>query len=804
MSRKKTTTVAVSASESESSLWLAMLQSSLREGVLIVFIVIAVFLLLAFATFHASDPGWTSTGSGQQVANLTGRVGAWFANVFLFVLGYAAYLIPILLVYGAALACFKRTVLSRWVILFKTIGFFLVLIAVSILLQLSMPTTHAHLPLSSGGIIGQTLDHSLEKVFNVTGTLLILLVAFLIGLILFAGVSWFKFFEIVGRSTAWVAVKSFWLSVKALFAIKTNIQQRRADKAGLAEQEESSVENGSSREPVAGRRGKEPAVIKPFRKAQLAEAEESEPVKPKKPLAAVKSLAKEDIVIAEKAKRIAITSYGKNSATKGLPELDLLDLPEHTEGEGYSKDDLKSMSLNVETCLGHFGIEVKVVAIQPGPVITRFELSLAAGVKVSKISSLAKDIARSLSVQSVRIVEVIAGKSVIGLEVPNEDRETVYLREVLESAAYQDAKSPLSLTLGKDIGGHPVVVDLAKMPHVLVAGTTGAGKSVSVNAMILSMILKATPDEVRFIMIDPKMLELSIYEGIPHLLAPVITDMKEAANGLRWCVAEMDRRYRLMASLGVRNLQGYNAKVKEAIDKKQPLIDPIIKPAPGEPPIYLEQLPSIVVIIDEFADMMIIVGKKVEELITRIAQKARAAGIHLLLATQRPSVDVITGVIKANIPTRVAFQVSSRIDSRTILDQQGAEQLLGQGDMLYLAPGTGLPVRVHGAFVSDSEVHRVVQDWKTRGEPHYIETILEERNDDGSVATDDVSAEDQDELYDQAVALVVEAQRPSISYVQRRLKIGFNRAARLLDAMEHAGVISPMDQNGNREMLVSN
>lgn len=792
MSRKTTTTAL------ESSLWLAMLQSSLREGVLIVFIIVAVFLLLAFATFHATDPGWTNTGSGQHVANLTGRVGAWFANVFLFILGYAAYLIPVLLVYGAALACFKRTVLSRWVILFKTIGFFLVLIAVSILLQLSMPNTQAHLPLTSGGIVGQALDHGLVKVFNVTGTLLILLVAFLIGLILFAGVSWFKFLEMVGRSTAWLAIKSFWLSVKALFAIKNNIQQRRIEKAEKAELAEQAEEIESQ-----PRRKKEPAVIKPFRKTQLAEAEEVEAIKPKRPMAAVKNSEKEDIVIAEKAKRIAITSYGKNSAIKGLPSLDLLDLPEHNEESGYSKEDLKTMSLNVETCLGHFGIEVKVVAIQPGPVITRFELSLAAGVKVSKISSLAKDIARSLSVQSVRIVEVIAGKSVIGLEVPNEDRETVYLREVFESEAYQQAKSPLSLTLGKDIGGHPVVVDLAKMPHVLVAGTTGAGKSVSVNAMILSIIMKSRPDEVRFIMIDPKMLELSIYEGIPHLLTPVVTDMKEAANALRWCVAEMDRRYRLMANLGVRNLQGYNVKVKEAIDNKRPLLDPIIKAAPGEPAIYLEQLPSVVVVIDEFADMMIIVGKKVEELITRIAQKARAAGIHLLLATQRPSVDVITGVIKANIPTRIAFQVSSRIDSRTILDQQGAEQLLGQGDMLYLAPGTGVPVRVHGAFVSDSEVHRVVQDWKTRGQPHYIDTILEERNDDGSVAVDEDNVEESDELYDQAVALVMESQRPSISYVQRRLKIGYNRSARLLDAMERAGIVSAMDQGGNREILVS-
>ena len=449
----------------------------------------------------------------------------------------------------------------------------------------------------------------------------------------------------------------------------------------------------------------------------------------------------------------------------------------------------------------------------PGPVITRFEIQPAPGVKVSRISNLAKDLARSLAVISVRVVEVIAGKSVVGIEIPNEHRHIVNLRDVLVSRAFEESKSHLSLALGHDISGQPVVADLGKMPHLLVAGTTGAGKSVGVNAMLLSLLYKATPEHVRLILVDPKMLELSVYEGIPHLLTPVITDMKDAANGLRWCVGEMERRYKLMASLGVRNLTGYNRKVQDAIKAGEPLEDPVWSPDPlaMTPPEeqqrpHLESLPSIVVVIDEFADMMMIVGKKVEQLIARIAQKARAAGIHLILATQRPSVDVITGLIKANVPTRIAFQVSSKVDSRTILDQGGAEQLLGHGDMLYLPPGTALPVRVHGAFVDDHEVHRVVADWKRRGEPAYIDGLLEEGSAPGVMPGErSADGEDEDEesdaLYDEAVHYVTKSRRASISSVQRKLRIGYNRAARLIEAMEAAGVVSEMGSNGQREVL---
>ena len=490
-----------------------------------------------------------------------------------------------------------------------------------------------------------------------------------------------------------------------------------------------------------------------------------------------------------------------------LPPLNLLDEP-RPHGDHYSESALEAMSRLVEMKLLDFGVEVEVVAVQPGPVITRFELQPGTGVKVSQISNLAKDLARALSAISVRVVEVIPGKTVVGLEIPNENRELVTLSEILRSSEYDQAPSPLTLALGKDIGGQPVVTDLAKMPHLLVAGTTGSGKSVAVNAMILSLLYKTLPKDVRLIMIDPKMLELSIYEGIPHLLTPVVTDMKEAANALRWCVGEMERRYKLMAALGVRNITSYNRKVREAIEAGEPIPDPLYKPEealdPEAPAPELEPLPFIVVIIDELADMMMVVGKKVEELIARLAQKARAAGVHLILATQRPSVDVITGLIKANIPTRIAFQVSSKIDSRTILDQPGAEQLLGHGDMLYMAPGTGLPTRVHGAFVDDAEVHRVVDHLKGVSEPDYLDEILQTTSDflpgGGGEGAGEDDAE-SDPLYDEAVRVVTETRRASISGVQRRLKIGYNRAARMIEQMEAAGIVGPQQSNGNREVL---
>jgi len=501
------------------------------------------------------------------------------------------------------------------------------------------------------------------------------------------------------------------------------------------------------------------------------------------------------------------------SAAGELPPLSLLDDPP-AQKQGYSEESLEAMSRLVELKLRDFGIEVEVKSVSPGPVITRFELDPAPGVKVSQIVNLAKDLARSLSVVSVRVVEVIPGKSFVGLEIPNENRQLVTLGEILKSKAYDKVVSPLTLALGKDIGGNSVVADLARMPHLLIAGTTGSGKSVAINAMVLSILYKTQPEQVRLIMIDPKMLELSVYEGIPHLLTPVVTDMKEAANSLRWCVAEMDRRYRLMASLGVRNIGGYNRKVNEAIAAGEPIKDPTFTPPPfedEEKPVEhptLTPLPFIVVIIDELADMMMIVGKKVEELIARLAQKARASGIHMLLATQRPSVDVITGLIKANVPTRIAFQVSARVDSRTILDQQGAENLLGHGDMLYLPPGTSMPVRVHGAFVADHEVHSVVRHLKKSGTPRYIDEILEGPTGPtpGLTGIDpaplDSTDAEQDPLYDQAVQVVMETRKASISGVQRRLKIGYNRAARMVESMEAAGLVGPLQPNGTREILV--
>ncbi len=502
-----------------------------------------------------------------------------------------------------------------------------------------------------------------------------------------------------------------------------------------------------------------------------------------------------------------------------MPAIGLLDRSAGASDKGFSKESLEAMSRLLELKLQDFGISVEVVEVLPGPVITRFEVQPAPGIKVSRITNLAKDLARSLAVVSVRVVEVIPGKSVIGIEIPNEHREMVHLGDVLASPEYDAARSPISLALGHDISGQPVIADLGKMPHLLVAGTTGSGKSVGINVMLLSLLFKSSPEDVRLILVDPKMLELAVYDDIPHLLTPVITDMKDAASGLRWCVGEMERRYKLMAALGVRNLAGYNRKILDAIEVGEPLVDPLWQVDPltvvdGEYPAgtapELTKLPNIVVVIDEFADMMMIVGKKVEQLIARIAQKARAAGIHLILATQRPSVDVITGLIKANVPTRMAFQVSSKIDSRTILDQGGAEQLLGHGDMLYLPAGSGVPVRVHGAFVDDHEVHKVVADLKERGAPDYLDEItdgeatanIEVPGYSGDEATSDDS--ENDALYDEAVNYVIESRRASISSVQRKLRVGYNRAARLIEAMEVAGVVSEMSTNGSREVLVPN
>ncbi|MGB5257511.1 MAG: DNA translocase FtsK 4TM domain-containing protein, partial [Woeseiaceae bacterium] len=627
---------------------------------------------------------------------------------------------------------------------------------------------------SAGGIIGQVVGNGLASVMKLLGASTLLFCLWVAAISLFLGISWIDVMDRVGQWT-------------------------------LAAYENLKVRIGELRDRAEGRR--QAAARQDVVKVQkILKAKRAKPrIEP-----VVSTL--ETSARAEKERQVPLFDP---PAAGELPPLSLLDDPPEQK-QGYSEDSLEAMSRLVELKLKDFNIDVEVRSVSPGPVITRFELDPAPGVKVSQIANLSKDLARSLSVVSVRIVEVIPGKSFVGLEIPNEVRQLVTLGEILKSKAYDEMASPLTLALGKDIGGKSVVADLARMPHLLIAGTTGSGKSVGINAMVLSILYKAQPEQVRLIMIDPKMLELSVYEGIPHLLAPVVTDMKEASNSLRWCVAEMDRRYRLMSALGVRNIGGYNRKVKEAIVAGDPIKDPIFRPPeifdedkPIEHP-TLTPLPFIVVIIDELADMMMIVGKKVEELIARLAQKARASGIHMILATQRPSVDVITGLIKANVPTRIAFQVSAKVDSRTILDQMGAENLLGHGDMLYLPPGTSLPVRVHGAFVADNEVHAVVRQLKKSGQPRYVDEILEGPSGPtpGLVGIDKMPADaadaEEDPLYDQAVQVVLDTRKASISGVQRRLKIGYNRAARMVESMEAAGLVGPLQPNGSREILAPN
>jgi len=616
----------------------------------------------------------------------------------------------------------------------------------------------------AGGILGDAVGSVSLNAMGDIGSTLLMLAMFMIGLTLYTGLSWLGLMDSTGKLT----LNSIAGFRNKLSSFKDEAKGRRArkDREHLFKQEQEIVEQ------------REPPVIKPI----------IPDVKPG--IRAVKE--KQENLFEPPAETV-------------LPPLNLLDEPVLSKGQ-YSKEALEAMSRQVELKLKDFGVTVDVVAVHPGPVITRFELDPAPGVKGSQIINLSKDLARSLAVVSVRIVDVIPGKPYIGLEIPNEIRELVTLGEIFNTREYESVKSPMVLALGKDISGKPIVTDLGRMPHLLVAGTTGSGKSVALNAMILSMLYKATAQEVRMIMIDPKMLELSVYEGIPNLLTPVVTDMKEAANALRWCVAEMERRYKLMAALGVRNISGYNRKVTVAIEKGSPIPDPFYKPLSEEDEIpYLEKLPFIIVIVDELADMMMTVGKKVEELIARLAQKARASGVHLILATQRPSVDVITGLIKANVPTRIAFQVSSKVDSRTILDQMGAEQLLGHGDMLFLPPGTSLPERVHGAFVSDNEVHKVVENLKSRGKPEYLVDILRGPSEGGAEAIPGVDAprDDMDPLYDEAVRIVTETRKASISYIQRRLKVGYNRAARIVEEMENSGLVGPLESNGSREVLAA-
>ena len=735
-----------------------------REVTWIALAALGVFLAIILATYSHEDPGWThAIGESGLIHNAGGVVGAWITDVLLSLFGFSAWWFVILAFYFVWLmyqrlhqeAAEKQ---DWWL---NGVGFALLLLASAALEAGHLVNFPADFPLQQGGVIGSGIDHLLRNMFGFAGSTMLLLVLFATAFSLFTGWSLISMSERLGE-----AVIRFyqWSLLKY-----QDFQDRKVGRQVLQAREE-------------------------FVESERKRVEDRKPVEITVPEVVV--APSERVVKEKQAVLFEVIQQ------EGLPALHLLDAPNQSV-ELQSAETLDFTSRLIERKLMDFGIEVKVVVAQPGPVITRYELDPAPGVKGSQITNLAKDLARALSVISVRVVETIPGKSYMGLEIPNPKRQIVSLSEIMGSQAYADLNSPLAIAMGKDIAGKPIVADLAKMPHVLVAGTTGSGKSVAINALILSLLYKSEASRVRMILIDPKMLELSVYEGIPHLLAPVVTDMRQAANALNWCVAEMERRYKLMSTLGVRNLAGYNQKIQEAKKQGTPIPHPFsLTPDEPEP---LEEMPLIVVVIDELADLMMVVGKKVEELIARLAQKARASGIHLVLATQRPSVDVITGLIKANVPTRVAFQVSSKIDSRTILDQMGAETLLGQGDMLYLPPGSGYPQRIHGAFVSDGEVHNVVNFLKAQGEPNYIEGILTNETEGGDldgVSGGEDGGGEKDPLYDEAVAIVLKTRRASISSVQRQLRIGYNRAARLIEDMERAGLVSAMQSNGNREVLV--
>ncbi|MFM8341051.1 MAG: DNA translocase FtsK, partial [Methylomonas sp.] len=717
----------------------------------------ALFFLIALITFNLQDPSWNHSTSIKSVHNACGLVGAWLADFMLSYLGVMAYLIPIMIFwYGYLLFTPHDQPLTSAQIAVRATGFVATMIAGSAIffMHFHFLRTKLHLPDSPGGIVGREVGESLEHLLGNSGSILFLQLLFLVGITFLTGLSWFALMNSVGKWT--LALFSFagQQAVTGSQRYRNDDEPNTISVARFENKKSKPVITDSQLDPEEKPKKSKLQILKKVEQPVLQEPEVFKPVR------------KKDIKATE--------GFDGNQYINALPTLSLLDKRE-IKVKRYSKAELQELSRRVEEVLQDFGISVEVEAVLPGPVITRFELRLAAGVKGSRITGLAKDLARGLSVTSVRVVEIIEGKSVIGLEIPNQEREMVSLRDLLVSDEFEGAKSKLSIAMGKDISGTPVVADLGKMPHALVAGTTGSGKSVAINTMILSLLYKAKPDEVRLIMIDPKMLELSVYEGIPHLLTPVVTDMKDAQNALRWAVAEMERRYKLMSKVGVRNLAGYNLAVTEAETNGKPIRDPLFRP---ETPVQLEDyptlttLPSIVIVIDELADMMMVVGKKVEELIARLAQKARAAGIHLVLATQRPSVDVLTGLIKANVPTRISFQVSSRIDSRTIIDQGGAEALLGNGDMLFLPSGTSIPLRAHGAFVDDHEVHRVVEFLKKTGPTNYLDEITQERSDTGEIASADGEGAEMDSLYDEAVAFVTDSRKASISSVQRRFKIG--------------------------------
>jgi len=736
----------------------------LRESRWLLLVACAIYIALVLYGYNRADPSWSHSASGAITGNPGGVLGAYLSDLLFYLFGFSAWWWVILMlqrVWAGYHELRADSIFDRRALWVSLAGFAVLLLSSSALEAVRLYTLKVVLPLAPGGMFGRMIGDVVARLFGFTGATLLLLALIAAGFSLFSGLSWLRFVDWLGAllDNLWQRARLAWQTY----------QDRRIGAQAMNER----------------------AVIVEEEKKRV---EEHEPIHIEMPLVEIARSAR-----ASEERQVPLFADMPDSP---LPPLHLLD-EAGQQVEVVSADTLEFTSRLIERKLKDFGVEVKVVGAYPGPVITRYEIEPAIGVKGSQITNLVKDLARALSVVSIRLVETIPGKTYMALELPNPKRQMVHLSEILGSQVYANMGSALTMAMGKDISGKAVVADLAKMPHVLVAGTTGSGKSVAINAMILSLLYKSTPQQVRLLLVDPKMLELSVYEGIPHLLCPVVTDMRQAASGLNWCVQEMDRRYRLMSALGVRNIAGYNQKLRDAIKAGEPLTNPFT--LTPENPEALEELPLIVVFIDELADLMMVVGKKIEELIARLAQKARASGIHLVLATQRPSVDVITGLIKANVPTRVAFQVSSKIDSRTILDQMGAEALLGQGDMLYLPPGTGYPQRVHGAFVSDQEVHRVAEYLKAQGEPQYIDGVLNslEEADEDSEGGPTLDAE-ADPLYDQAVEIVVKNRRASISLVQRHLRIGYNRAARLVEQMEAAGIVSAMQSNGNREVIAPN
>ncbi len=745
-------------------------------------IAFSLYIFISLVSYDISDSGFFIKNSSADINNLGGPLGAKISDFLYTIFGLGGFLV---LIIGSVWAIQILFYVDPYSSIYKT---FVRLISSLLLLTCFCSIGYFYFLNNFGGVIGEEVILALSSIIGDIGALIFLIILLIPSASLAFNFSWLKVVDYVGKIVIFFGklfldlISNLLKILKNLITTLFNNLKKIVDamKTTNKNKVKASVKPAISMEPKIKEKQIEEST-KELKQVDL-------PIKAESPL---KEVEKEDIENNEEQK--------KEKAV--MPSTELLDRA-LDDGSSLSENELNQIAELLESKLEEFGIEASVESVLPGPVVTRFEIQPAPGTKASKITNIAQDIARSLSVSSVRVVEVIEGKSFVGIEIPNNNRKMVRLTEILSSKAFKSSPSNLSVALGQDISGNPIVVDLAKMPHLLVAGTTGSGKSVGLNAMLLSLLFKSDPEEVRLILVDPKMLELAVYDGIPHLLTPVITDMTDASNGLRWCVAEMDRRYKLMSMMGVRNLAGFNKKIQEAEKNGKQILNPLNEDEEE----YLEVLPSIVVVVDEFADMMMLVGKKVEHLIARIAQKARAAGIHLILATQRPSVDVITGLIKANIPTRIAFQVSTKIDSRTILDQGGAEQLLGYGDMLYLPPGVGVPVRVHGAFVGDDEVHRVVNDWKSRAETNYVDEITSSSQDTGPIpgwtGVDSGSSDEQDELYDEAVNFVIESRRASISAVQRKLRIGYNRAARLIETMEEAGLVSEMSSNGSREVLV--